>query len=160
MTVVMPYHAGLVVPDVDATIEHLSTTLGYTFNPPTKLTVHEVEDRISGVTGPLEMLVTYTRQGPFRLEVIECQGNGVFSPERAGLHHLGVWEPDPPARLRRIEEASEHVDAIFRQRDGTISVIYAPPTASSATRIEYVNEAQRARLERWFNTGELDDIAN
>lgn len=66
-----------------------------------------------------------------------------------------MWEPDPVTRLRRLEDAGEPVDAVFRQQDGTISVIYTRPHASSGIRLEYVNEGQRARLERWFNTGEL-----
>jgi hypothetical protein len=35
-------------------------------------------------------------------------------------------------------------------------VFYAAPLpGQGATRIEYVGEHQRARLERWFNTGVL-----
>ncbi|NKQ54267.1 VOC family protein [Amycolatopsis sp. K13G38] len=151
----MPYHAGLVVPDMRAAIRDLESRLGHTFNEPTRLTVHEVEDRLGGTTGPLEMLVAYTRDRPFRMEVIECQGRGIYSPAQAGLHHLGVWEPDPVARLKWLETAGDPVDAVFRQPDGTISVIYARSAAVPAHRIEYVNEAQRERLERWFDTGVL-----
>ncbi|MBX6768320.1 MAG: VOC family protein [Actinomadura rubrobrunea] len=155
MTVLMPFHAGLVVADLQQAVEHLGNTFGYTFHPPTRLGVHEVEDRISGVTGPLEMLAAYTKEGPFRLELIECQGEGVFAPSRGGLHHLGVWKPDPEARLRRQEAAGEPVDAVMRKPDGSISVIYGGPTGASGVRIEYVSQAQRSRLERWFETGVL-----
>lgn len=151
----MPYHAGIVVSDLRVAVDDLSSRLGYTFNEPTKLSVHEAEDRVSGVTGPLDMLVTYTREGPFRLEVIECHSGGVYAPDNHGLHHLGVWEPDPDERLRRLEEAGDPVDAVFRQRDGSISVIYARSSTDTATRIEYVSERQRERLERWFETGVL-----
>lgn len=155
MSLFMPYHAGLVVPDLRAAVADLEARLGYTFNEPTRLTVHEVEDRLGGVTGPLDMLVTYSRESPFRLEVIEGQGNGVYGPLWQGLHHLGVWEPDPEGRLRQLERAGDPVDAVFRQQDGSISVIYARSSVIPAARVEYVNSAQRERLERWFDTGVL-----
>ncbi|HWD03504.1 MAG TPA: VOC family protein [Amycolatopsis sp.] len=155
MDLFMPYHAGLVVPDVPAAIGDLEARLGCTFNEPTRLTVHEAEDRLGGVTGPLEMVVAYSRDRPFRLELIECQGVGIYSAANQGLHHLGVWEPDPAGRLKRLEEAGDPVDAVFRQRDGAISVIYARSAMVPGQRIEYVNEAQRERLERWFDTGIL-----
>lgn len=155
MSLNMPYHAGIVVPDIAAAVAHLSEKMGYVFNEPTCVAVHEVEDRISGMTGPLEMMVTYSKNGPFRLEVIQAHGTGVYATPEQGLHHLGIWEPDPEARLRDLESKGEQVDAVFRQKDGNISVIYASADTPAGTRIEYVGEAQRERLERWFNTGVL-----
>ncbi len=151
----MPYHAGLVVPDLKTSVKDLEARLGYTFNEPTLVSVHELEDRISGVTGPVDMNVTYSRQGPFRLELIESQGEGIYSASHQELHHLGVWEQDTAARLAQLEEAGDPVDAVLRQKDGSVSVIYARSAAMPTTRIEYVSEAQRARLERWFNSGVL-----
>jgi catechol 2,3-dioxygenase-like lactoylglutathione lyase family enzyme len=155
MNLRMPYHAGIVVADLALAVDHLTEKMGYTFNEPTTVPVHEVEDRVSGVTGPLEMLVTYSKDGPFRLEVIQAQGAGIYAEPGQGLHHLGIWEPDPEARLRDLEARGEQVDGVFRQRDGGISVIYASPDTPAGTRIEYVGEAQRERLERWFTTGVL-----
>jgi hypothetical protein len=118
--------------------------------------VHELEDRVAGTRGPVELKVTYSRTGPLRIELIEFQGSGVYSADLGeGLHHVGVWEPDPEAKLRELETAGDGVDAIVRGRDGSISVIYASPSEASGVRVEYVNEAHRARLERWFDTGEL-----
>ncbi|MDT2005824.1 VOC family protein [Rhodococcus opacus] len=152
----IPYHSGILVRDLDEAMKHFADTLGYTFNPPTSVRVHELEDRIAGTTGPGKARVTYSRQGPFRLELIEFTGNGIYGADLGeGLHHLGVWEPDPEARLRELEEAGKSVDAIFRRPDGTVSVIYAGPVDVSGVRIEYVNAAQRERLEHWFDTGEL-----
>ena len=155
MTLFQPYHAGFVVADLDGAVADFEAKLGYTFNPPTTLGVHEVEDRMSGSTGPIEMRVTYSKQGPFRVEVIEAQGQGVYAAGGPGIHHLGVWEPDMPGRLAQLETNGDPVDAVMRQKDGSISVIYARSAALPDTRLEYVSEAQRERLERWFDTGEL-----
>jgi catechol 2,3-dioxygenase-like lactoylglutathione lyase family enzyme len=152
----VPYHVGVLVPDVPAAMKAFETTLGYRFNEPTRLPLHDLEDRIAGTSGPAELLVTYSRTGPLRIELIESGGTGIFDPGLGeGLHHVGVWEPDPEARLRELEAAGQSIDAVLRGRDGSISVFYASPSASSGVRVEYVNEAQRSRLERWFETGEL-----
>jgi catechol 2,3-dioxygenase-like lactoylglutathione lyase family enzyme len=155
MTLFQPYHAGFVVPDLEAAVVDFEAKLGYTFNPPTTLGVHEVEDRVSGITGSIEMRVAYTRQGPFRLEVIEAQGEGVYAAGGAGIHHLGVWEADVAGRLKQLEADGDPIDAVLRQKDGSISVIYARSAALPDTRLEYVSEAQRARLERWFDGAPL-----
>lgn len=156
MTEQIPYHVGILVPDLDAAIAVFTKTLGYTFNDPVRLPIHQLEDRIAGTDTAPVLAVTYSRTGPLRLELIEFQGSGVYSSDRGeGLHHVGVWEPDPESRLRQLEAAGQQVDAIVWGRDGSISVLYAGPSAASGVRVEYVNEAQRPRLERWFETGVL-----
>jgi catechol 2,3-dioxygenase-like lactoylglutathione lyase family enzyme len=155
LSLLQPYHAGFVVPDLEAAAADFEAKLGYTFNPPTMLGVHECEDRISGTTGPVEMRVTYSRQGPFRVELIEAQGEGLYAVGGPGIHHLGVWEPDIAGRLKNLENDGDPVDAVLRRADGSISVVYARSLALPGTRIEYVSEAQRKRLERWFDGAPL-----
>ncbi|WP_160573718.1 VOC family protein [Actinomadura physcomitrii] len=157
----IPYHAGILVPDIAAAMGDLSARFGYMFNEPVTMKPYEVDDRINGTTGPIEATVTYTRQGPFRLELIEFSGDGIYSSAHgAGPHHLGVWEPDIDARLAEVEASGAKIDAVFRGSDGAISVFYvSPDTAPGGTRIEYVSERQRARLERWFDTGVIDQPA-
>jgi catechol 2,3-dioxygenase-like lactoylglutathione lyase family enzyme len=156
LTEQVPYHLGILVPDIEAASKVFEDTLGYTFNPPVRLRMHELEDRVAGTRGPAELTATYSRTGPLRLELIEFQGAGVYSASHGeGLHHVGVWEPDPEARLKQLEADGAEVDAVVWGRDGSISVFYASPSAASGVRVEYVGEAQRARLERWFDTGVL-----
>lgn len=155
MALFQPYHAGFVVPDLEAAVADFEARLGYTFNAPTTLGVHELEDRTNQTTGADEMRVTYSREGPFRLEIIEAHGDGVYAEGGPGIHHLGVWEPDMEGRLKRLESAGDPVDAVLRQKDGSMSVIYARSAALPDARVEYVSEAQRERLERWFDTGVL-----
>ncbi|PWI10419.1 hypothetical protein DIZ27_12525 [Streptomyces sp. NWU339] len=148
-----PYHAGIIVRDISRAIDDLSTRLGYTFNAPTTIVIPKVEDRVAGSTGAVELVATYSREGPFRLEVIQGQGEGVYSARLSGLHHLGVWESDPEARLRQLEADGEQVDAVIRRADGTISAFYASAPRLGGTRIEYVNDDRRPQLEEWFATG-------
>lgn len=149
---VTPYHAGVVVDDIERAIEDLSDRFGYTFNPPTSLAIPVLDDRVTGRTHSVDLVASYTREGPFRLEVIQAQGSGVYSADLAGLHHLGVWEHDPQSRLDELEAAGDPVDAVIRRADGAISAIYCRPRLVHA-RIEYVNDDRRPQLEQWFEAG-------
>jgi catechol 2,3-dioxygenase-like lactoylglutathione lyase family enzyme len=149
----MPYHAGLVVADLDHAMKRLSDRFGYIFNDPTTVSIPELDDRILRTSEPIELVVAYTRQGPFRLEVIQAQGSGIYAATRAGLHHLGVWEPDAQARLAELESGGDAVRAVIRRRDSAASAFYAEAPESPGLLVEYVNEDRRPQLEEWFNTG-------
>lgn len=151
----MPYHAGILVPDIATAMHDLTRRFGYTFNAPITIAIPEVEDRVADNTGAVELVAAYSCEGPFRLEVIASQGNGVYSERLAGLHHLGVWESDPVERLRRLEADGDQIDAVIRRADGGISAIYARAGHLAGTRIEYVNDDRRAQLETWFETGAM-----
>lgn len=112
-----------------------------------------MDDRVNGTRGPVEIRVTYSRQGPFRLEVIEARGNGIYAPGAPGIRHLGVWEPDPEARLATLEAAGDHIVGVVRQATGPSTSSTRSPMPD--TLIEYGSEAQRERLEAWFNGGHL-----
>ncbi|WP_216892209.1 VOC family protein [Nocardia alni] len=149
----MPYHAGIIVPDIARATQELTRKFGYTFNAPTTIAIPEVEDRVGGYTRAVDLVAAYSCEGPFRLEVIASQGEGVYSARLSGLHHLGVWESDPAERLRQLEADGEQVDAIIRRSDGGISAIYARAGHLAGTRVEYVNDDRRQQLEAWFETG-------
>lgn len=155
MSVLQPYHAGFIVIDLESAVADFEAKLGYTFNPPSTYVVKDLDDRVNGTRGPVEIRVTYSRQGPFRLEVIEARGDGIYAPGAPGIHHLGVWEPAPEARLASLEAAGDHILGVVRQADGTVDIVYATSAAMPDTVIEYVSEAQRERLEAWFNGGHL-----
>lgn len=149
----MPYHAGFIVADIEVGIRDLQERLGYTFNEPIRARAEDMEDRVGGTRGPIDLWIAYTRDSPFRLEVIQSTGDGVYGDDHLGLHHLGVWEPDPEARLRALEKAGDPVDAVFREADGSVSIVYARSASLPGARIEYVGDAQRPALEYWFDTG-------
>lgn len=153
-----PYHVGILVSDMATGIETMSRRLGVTFWDPVEMRPHELEDRINHTRAPGRVLVTYSKQGPFRYELIEFVGDGLYSPRQGeGLHHLGVWEPEPEQRLAELERDGAAVDAVFRSPDGRVSAIYAAPIVGNGLRVEYVSEAERPRLERWFATGALKE---
>lgn len=80
----MPYHAGLIVADIHEGIRDFEERLGYTFNDPVQARAEDMEDRISGTRGPIDLWISYTRESPFRLEVIQSSGDGVYGPKYLG----------------------------------------------------------------------------
>lgn len=156
MTTLSPaYHSGIVVDDVQKAMAGIEADLGYVFNAPTDIVVPRFEDRIAGTVGEVRMSAAYSRTGPYRLELIAAQGDGIYSAERRGLHHVGVWESNITGRLRALENsATVTVEAVLWRADNGISAIYASSSVSGF-RTEYVNADRREELERWFETGSL-----
>ncbi|MCR5980576.1 hypothetical protein GDN83_23105 [Gordonia jinghuaiqii] len=153
MTAQIPYHSGILVADIGEAAARFTAELGYEFNEPTSITVPRFDDRLAGTEGEVTLSAVYSRSGPHRLELIAAQGEGIYSASRAGLHHLGIWESAMPARLATLEATHDTVvEAVLWRRDGGLSAIYAR-SASTGTRLEYVNDDRREALERWFDTG-------
>lgn len=155
MNASVPFHAGILVEDIGRVRRHFEEHLGYEFNDPVTLDLGGMDDRVSGRVAPVSIQVTYSRTGPFRLELIETTGDGIYAPALAGLHHLGVWEADMEGTIEKVERNGGTVDAVIRRPDSSISVVYAGDPRSG-TRIEYVNSDRREALERWFDTGRYE----
>jgi hypothetical protein len=151
LSILIPYHTGFVVSDIAAAAAELQREIGYEFNVPTTLSIPRFEDRLSGVDAPVTLTAAYSRTGPHRLELLQAQGDGVYSAARSGWHHIGVWESDMVRRVRVLEESDAAVEAIVWREDGGASAVYARTV--SGARGEYVNADRRDQLERWFDTG-------
>lgn len=156
MSVTFPYHVGILVHDIEAAAAELTDTLGYHFNPPSRAPMCDFDDAVAGRRGPGEVVATYSQEGPLYLELIQIAGDGVYGAAQGeGVHHIGFWEPDPERRLRHLTETGQRPDAVSRGGDGSLSIIYTQVLPVLGLRLEYVNESNRERLERWFHTGEL-----
>jgi hypothetical protein len=96
------YHMGLVVPDIDAAMAQMSAQLGLTWAPVRPFPVRVSEGGRPPVS--LDVLATYSQQGPPYFELIHAIGDGLWSPANAGqLHHLGIFVDDVAAEVARLE---------------------------------------------------------
>ena len=83
------FHIGILVKDVEAARADFTARLGVEFEP-----VHSQQIATGETTR-----FCYSRQGPPYLELVEMTGTGSWSPEQPeGFHHIGLSDPDVPAR--------------------------------------------------------------
>jgi catechol 2,3-dioxygenase-like lactoylglutathione lyase family enzyme len=138
------FHVGILVADIDAAIDRFSKVFGLTFTDVggMPVTLHGSEQ--SEVT----MRAAYSREGPPHIELVEGQGDGIFSLRHGeGVHHIGVWSPEfsayDPGRCLPV---SLRVNMM----PGDPSMWLSDPTDLHGTRIEFVDERGRDQLEAWI----------
>ena len=93
------YHTGIVVDDLDATMEWFSTVAGYIWTDVVE--VEQVAQTPAGeVTIPMKMV--YSGADP-RLELLQTVPGTIWTPANSGVHHIGYWSDDVESDLATLE---------------------------------------------------------
>lgn len=145
------YHTGIVVPDLEKAITRFYDVHGIEFTEPMVYEVPWVEDPDPH---PLEVASVMSRTEPPYYELIQANGDGIFSLANSGqiLYH-GMWEADMAARLEFLREHGIGIDAFFRMEQGSLPHAVFTEPFLEGTRIEYVDISSREILLDWIHTG-------
>ena len=145
MTALEGYHVGILVADMGQAAERFSAILGVTFNPPTTLSGECLgEDGRS----PLELTVTYSREGPIHYELLEANEHDLYSISLGeGLHHIGLWCPDPRQELERLAPLAVHPHVRLLGDGGETFAWYSHAREAHGVRLEFVDEQLRPGIE-------------
>jgi hypothetical protein len=147
------FHVAILVEDIDAAIVDFSRTLGLTFHPPIRAEFSRLEDPDAHASF---CRCTYSQDGPPHVELIEANGDGLFSIKHGeGVHHLGFWSDDPEGRCSFLADAGVHTGARTVGVDGVTYSWFNQPEELHGVRLEYLNTAQREVAETWMKTGYL-----
>jgi hypothetical protein len=99
MALITPaYHFGMVVDDVESTMDELGRVLGLTWG---RVQRKSLILETSAGPRPTDVCYVYSLEGPPYLEMIERREATVFA--ETGLHHIGVWCDDPAEESVRLE---------------------------------------------------------
>jgi catechol 2,3-dioxygenase-like lactoylglutathione lyase family enzyme len=126
------FHSGLVVPDINATAETYSELFGLRWAP---LRRSSLSVRVDGVIRQVELVATYSIQGPPYLELIQEYSGDVWSTDALGLNHIGFWAEDLPSAVRALE------------RSGLPARVYDEDADTSLRRFSYHAAATGVWLE-------------
>jgi catechol 2,3-dioxygenase-like lactoylglutathione lyase family enzyme len=89
------YHSGIVVDDLDATLDWFTKVAGYRWTDVVE--VDQVAQTPNGeVTIPMRM--AYSGNAP-RLEILQTAPGTIWVPADSGVHHLGYWSEDVESDL-------------------------------------------------------------
>jgi hypothetical protein len=142
------FHVGILVADLETAMARFSDALGVTFAP---VMDGPVELRGGDHHVHLTMRATYSVQGPPHVELVQGQGDGIFSlagGER--IHHLGRWSPNPDdgdgAHLCLPTIYSVH--QVPGQPPG---MWLTDPAELHGVLVELVDEGNRPTLEAWIS---------
>jgi catechol 2,3-dioxygenase-like lactoylglutathione lyase family enzyme len=96
------YHVGIVVPDARAAMQQYSDALGFTW---TELGTTTFNAAVDGYVRQARIAVTYSREGPPYLELVEELSGGVWAADALALDHVGLWTDDLAGTVQRMEAA-------------------------------------------------------
>lgn len=150
------FHVGYVVDDIAAAMAAYSAPLGLTWATvtprPLCVRVDEAGDPVE-----VELLATYSQQGPPYVELIQELRGGVWTGGRHGarLDHLGYWEPDRAGAATRLRAAGCAASVQGLDADGLPSrFTYLRPGAGGGPWIELVDEQVKPELLAWIAGGD------
>jgi quinol monooxygenase YgiN/catechol 2,3-dioxygenase-like lactoylglutathione lyase family enzyme len=145
------FHIGVVVPDLERACARYREVLGLEFTDPAVFDVPCLEDPDPH---PFKLTAVFSRTAPPYYELIQADGNGIVSADKAGqILYFGCWESDMAGRLKALAKAGVGVDATFRNAPDHVpfAIMTAPDLCGA--RIEYVDIADLAQIAQWVRTG-------
>jgi len=150
------FHVGVLVPDIEKAMDRFSEALGLTFMDPAVAHVDAFE-QASG-TNVLDLRITWSKEGPPYLELLESQDNeGLYGHHQEGLHHVGLWEPDPVKLMERLVGMGLTKEAIQWAPEGGIIAAYTAPRELYGTRLEFIEASRKPGMEAWLTGGSWSD---
>ena len=147
------YHIGIVVHDYKEAIAHYSNVLDLKFTEPTD-SVLCIENPQTQQTESIKVIAVYSRTRSPYLELIQANGNGIFSEKNAGrILYFGMWEPDMEGRIQKLKQQVIGIEALISSECGkpANAIITAPD--KMGVRMEYLSTSLRIVTEAWILTG-------
>jgi catechol 2,3-dioxygenase-like lactoylglutathione lyase family enzyme len=144
------FHVGILVPDINEAMARFSEVLGLEFAEPTISHVPQLDEG-EETSPPFDALITYSRQGPPHIELLESRGQGAYGQHHGfGLHHIGAWSHDVKAQIEAMKMRGAKTEAVFRDGDRVLGC-YFKPSVLYGVRYELSPTSIRDGWQAWVN---------
>jgi catechol 2,3-dioxygenase-like lactoylglutathione lyase family enzyme len=141
------FHTGIVVPDLAAAAEHLSTIGGYTWTKPIE---GPVPIRTTAGTQTVDLRFMYSMDAP-HLELIEQVPGTPWMPAPGNaIHHLGYFTDDFDATATALASAGFTLE-MCHTSDGERPSLFAYFRSPDAVRVEVVDHHVFGELADFLN---------
>lgn len=135
-------HIGILVPDLEEAIGRWSAATGYTFSPIARYRTTRYQDRSDPSSHFHNARISFSREGPPRIELMEVTGSGTHSAEQVGIHHLAfTGVEDPEARMEELRALGFGDDGRSLLEDGRLHLWFTEKEALDGIRLEFVSPA-------------------
>ncbi|MEU7145305.1 VOC family protein [Nocardia sp. NPDC046473] len=146
------YHIGIVVADLDKAMAELGK-IGLEWHAPTR---NDSDVFSNGETTHVQPWMTYSKQGPPYLELLEQMPGTIWS--EPGLHHLGIWADDVPAESKRL--TAEGLPLLISSHDNTTDSPSCYHQTSDGVRLELMDIGRVGPGLALYLSGAADDYLN
>ncbi|WP_435260523.1 VOC family protein [Streptomyces sp. 1222.5] len=137
------HHVGILVGDLESAIRRWSIGTGYTFSQVARYRTDFYVDRSNSEPHFHDARISFSREGPPFIELMEFCGEGTHSAAQGeGIHHLGFMDyPDVDGRLQALEEDGVGCDGMALDGpEGNILLWFTDKQYLHGIRLEYVAE--------------------
>jgi catechol 2,3-dioxygenase-like lactoylglutathione lyase family enzyme len=145
------WHVGIIVRDLEATVEKYSNVLGITFREPMTADMSGFEEAPGRRTTSVRL--AFSVEGPPYYELFEFSGTGLLAPGHPeGLHHLGVWTPDNEDTERQLNAAGVAITTRY-VNFGCLLSLFTEPSDMEGVRFEFNSTQKQAELLQMVTSG-------
>ena len=123
------YHVGIVVPDVEAAMAHLTELLGVAWGPVVETDAFDVRAG-DGNDLVVPNKLCYSTAPPHLELVLEVPGSVWECNEHSNLHHIGVWTDSLPADSAALLRAAVPAAAVRPRRRRRTAAVRVPPRSA------------------------------
>ena len=146
------FHTGIRVPDLDAAMTELGTTLGVTWAESREVDAMSVWTPANGLHD-VPLRYVYSCEGPQHIELLEsAPGSPWHCGDNPGVHHVGVWVDDVAGQVAAVLDQGWTVAlAGAAPEDGYGNYAYLQPP--NGMLVEVVNDDILPMFEQWWAAG-------
>ena len=148
-----PFHAGIVVADIEKAMAEISAATGVTWHSLQSL---DLDLLVEGEVVSTSVRFTYSVEGPVQLELAEGPKGSFWDADLyGGLNHLGYWSENLQADIEALRAGGCELSYGGAGDDGNLEgfAFLVPPTTGQ--RIELIDLAMRPAFDRWWAGGEF-----
>jgi catechol 2,3-dioxygenase-like lactoylglutathione lyase family enzyme len=139
MTAPLIDHIGILVPNLEQAIDKWSTVLGYTFSPIGRYRTPRYADHSNPEPHFHDARISFSKQGPPYIELMEAAGDGTHSLDQLGIHHFGIRGSDTRARKDELCALGIGVDGESFSEAGDLLLFFTEKGAMDGVRLEYIS---------------------
>lgn len=147
------YHIGIVVHNYKEAVGYYSNRLDIKFTEPTD-SVLCIQNPGTQYTESIKVIAVYSRSRPPYLELIQANGDGIFSAKNAGqILYFGMWESNIESRIQKLKQQGVGIEALISPECGKPANAIITVPDKLGIRMEYLSTSLRLATEAWVLTG-------
>ncbi|SCL28968.1 Glyoxalase/Bleomycin resistance protein/Dioxygenase superfamily protein [Micromonospora pallida] len=133
-------HIGILVPNLEEAIERWTAATGYTFSPIARYRTQRYCDSSDPQPHFHDARISFSQEGPPRIELMEFTGDGTHSAAQAGVHHFGFpGTEDVPGRIAELAAQGIGEDGKSLTEDGRVHLWFTDKKDLDGVRLEYIS---------------------
>lgn len=149
------YHIGIVVHDCEEAVAHYSNVLNIEFTEPSDSTLSITNPQTQQIES-IKFVAAYSRTRSPYLELIQADGDGIFSEKNAGrILYFGIWEADLEGRIQKLKQQGIGIEALISPESGKPPTAFITMPDKMGIRMEYLSTSLRLGTEAWVLTGKF-----